>query len=26
MNTKDEIDALVEALRNPDAHKGHHHG
>jgi glycine dehydrogenase subunit 1 len=25
MNTKDEIDALVEALRDPDAHMGHAH-
>jgi glycine dehydrogenase subunit 1 len=25
MNTKDEIDALVEALRDPDAHAGHDH-
>lgn len=25
MNTKDEIDTLVEALRDPDAHAGHTH-
>jgi len=25
MNTKDEIDTLVEALRDPDAHIGHDH-
>ncbi|MBN1200310.1 MAG: aminomethyl-transferring glycine dehydrogenase subunit GcvPA [Anaerolineae bacterium] len=25
MNTRDEIDTLVEALRNPDAHAGHAH-